>query len=245
MMAEPHILFISDLHLNPKSPAALTKAFFNFLAGPCRQAEALYVLGDLFETWVGDDDIPSTFNRKVVNAFKELTDSGVKLYVMHGNRDFLMGKEFAAATGAEMLGDTVEVDLYGTRTLLTHGDLLCTEDTAYQAYRKQVRTSAWQNQVLALPLKERHLMAKTALEQSDSAKKGKTMEIMDVSTEAVLSLLRRHDFPRLIHGHTHRPARHVYNLEDQRAERWVLTDWNAQRMGYLYCDRHGCRAIAL
>ncbi|MDE2131713.1 MAG: UDP-2,3-diacylglucosamine diphosphatase [Betaproteobacteria bacterium] len=240
----PHTLFISDLHLSEDTPL-IRKRFLDFLAGPAREAEALYILGDLFETWVGDDDIPSPFNRKIVEALRELSDAGTALFLMHGNRDFLLGQDFAQACGATLLPDPTEVTLYGMRTLLSHGDQLCTDDVEYQAYRKQVRSAAWQRKVLALPLSTRHQMARDATAMSDKAKQAKTMEIMDVSPQAVTDLLRKSGYPRLIHGHTHRPARHVYRLEDHACERWVLPDWTAARGGYLMCDSEGCQAVPL
>ncbi|MBU6468468.1 MAG: UDP-2,3-diacylglucosamine diphosphatase [Betaproteobacteria bacterium] len=237
-----HSLFISDLHLSAKT-LALRKRFFQFLEGPAREAESLYILGDLFETWIGDDDIDSAANIKIVNALKELTDSGTALFVMHGNRDFLLSHEFAQRTGATLLNDPTDVILYGVRTILTHGDQLCTEDVEYQQWRKQVRSPQWQKQVLALPIEQRRKMASDATSMSADSKKKKSMDIMDVSTAAVMELIRKNDYPRIIHGHTHRPARHVYHIDDHTSERWVLTDWNNQKAGYLYCDRDGCRAI--
>ncbi|NDU79930.1 MAG: UDP-2,3-diacylglucosamine diphosphatase [Ferrovum sp.] len=240
----PHSLFISDLHLSGKTTAA-RKRFFEFLDGPCRASEALYILGDLFEVWVGDDDMSQGFHKKIIDGLSTLTGSGVRLFFMHGNRDFLIGSAFAVATGAKILPDPSEIELYGTRTLLTHGDTLCTDDTEYLAYRKQVRSLAWQKKTLALPLETRYKMAAEAIVKSSQSKKSKTVEIMDVTLQAVTDLFRKNAYPRLIHGHTHRPARHVYRLDDHNCERWVLTDWTAQRGGYLYCDRNGCRAIPL
>lgn len=224
---------------------AIRKRFLNFLGDVCRQAEALYILGDLFETWVGDDDMGSTSHRKIVDALASLTQSGVKLFIMHGNRDFLMGPDFTRACGATLLPDPVEIDLYGVRTVLTHGDLLCTADTEYQTYRKQVRSPAWQKKILALPLEARQKMAREATAMSIRSKQSKTMEIMDVALQAVTDLFRKMEYPRLIHGHTHRPARHVYRLDDHTCERWVLQDWTSRRGGYLYCDEDGCRAVLI
>lgn len=238
----PNTLLISDLHLSEDLPV-IRKKFLDFLAGPARKSEALYILGDLFETWIGDDDIPSPFNQKIVRALQALSGSGTALYLMHGNRDFLIGQEFAAACGGLLLQDPTEIDLYGVRTLLSHGDQLCTDDVAYQAYRKQVRSPAWQRKVLALPLETRRQMARDATAMSDKAKQAKSMEIMDVSPQAVTDLLRKNGYPRLIHGHTHRPARHVYHLDDHCCERWVLPDWTVVRSGYLQCDRNGCRSV--
>jgi UDP-2,3-diacylglucosamine hydrolase len=240
----PHTLFISDLHLSEDTPL-IRKRFLEFLAGPCRDAEALYILGDLFETWVGDDDMTTPFNRKIVEALKALTASGTVLFLMHGNRDFLLGQDFAEACDATLLPDPTETMLYGVRTVLTHGDQLCTDDAEYQAYRKQVRSAAWQRQVLALPLETRYKMARDATAMSHKAKQTKTMEIMDVAPVAVMDLLRKYEYPRLIHGHTHRPARHVYRLDDHVCERWVLQDWNASRVGALRCDSEGCQFVPL
>ncbi|MDE2623166.1 MAG: UDP-2,3-diacylglucosamine diphosphatase [Betaproteobacteria bacterium] len=237
-----HTLFISDLHLSEDTPL-IRKRFLELLAGPAREAEALYILGDLFETWVGDDDMPAPFNRRIVEALHELTDAGTALFLMHGNRDFLLGEDFAQACGATLLQDPTEISLYGTRTLLSHGDQLCTDDVEYQAYRKQVRSAAWQRKVLALPLATRRQMARDATAMSEKAKQAKTLEIMDVAPQAVTDLLRKNSYPRLIHGHTHRPARHVYRLEDHSCERWVLPDWTDTRGGYLMCDSEGCRAL--
>ena len=240
----PHSLFISDLHLSEETPQ-IRKRFLDFLLETAPEAEALYILGDLFETWVGDDDLPDPFNRKIVDALHTLSQGGTALFLMHGNRDFLLGEVFAAASGAVLLPDPTEVTLYGVRTLLTHGDQLCTDDVEYQAYRKQVRNAAWQKKVLALPLATRHQMARDATAMSRQAKQSKSMEIMDVSPQAVTDFLRKWNYPRLIHGHTHRPARHVYRLDDHASERWVLPDWTASRSGYLYCDAEGCQAISL
>ncbi len=239
-----HTLFISDLHLSEETPL-IRKRFLEFLAGPGRDAEALYILGDLFETWVGDDDIPAPFNRKVVEALNQLTSSGTALFLMHGNRDFLIGENFAKACGATLLPDPTEILLYGVLTVLTHGDQLCTDDVEYQAYRKQVRSAAWQRQVLALPLETRYKMAHDATAMSFKAKQSKTMEIMDVAPQAVTDLLRKYEYPRLIHGHTHRPARHVYRLDDHSCERWVLPDWTTTRSGALRCDSEGCQFVPL
>lgn len=238
-----HSLFIADLHLSASS-SKLFQRFQSFLEGPAREADALYILGDLFETWVGDDDIPSPFNQKVVQALAGLVQHGTKLFYLHGNRDFLLGNKFAKACGATHISDpTILILEDGVRTLLTHGDLLCTEDEEYQAWRKQVRSVTWQRKVMTLPIEERYKIAEEATAMSAQAKKKKTMMIMDVTPQAVVDLLRKNDYPRLIHGHTHRPARHTYRLDDNTCERWVLTDWNSRKSGYLKCDENGCSAI--
>lgn len=238
-----HSLFIADLHLSP-SATKLFQRFQSFLDGPAREATALYILGDLFETWVGDDDIPTPFNQKVVQSLANLVQHGTKLFYLHGNRDFLLGNKFAKTCGATHISDpTILILDDGVRTLLTHGDLLCTEDEEYQAWRKQVRSVTWQRKVMALPIEERYKIAEEATTMSAQAKKRKTMMIMDVTPQAVVDLLRKNDYPRLIHGHTHRPARHTYRLDDNTCERWVLSDWNNRKGGYLKCDENGCQAF--
>ena len=217
-------LFISDLHLKSETPA-LAAILQRFLSGPAAGADALYVLGDLFEAWPGDDDAGDPFNTPVIDAFRALTAHGVPLAFQHGNRDFLLGAEFARATGGRMLPEEVVVDLYGTPTLLLHGDQLCTDDAAYQQLRRQVRDPQWQQMMLSQPLPARKALARQMREGSDSAKAGKSMDIMDVNDEAVAAAFRRHRVSRMIHGHTHRPARHVHNVDGRDCERIVLPDW--------------------
>lgn len=217
-------LFISDLHLKPEAPH-LSRILQGLLAGAARRADALYVLGDLFEAWPGDDDAEDPFNAPVVAAFRALADSGVPVFFQHGNRDFLLGAEFARATGGTLLAEELVVDLHGTRTLLLHGDQLCTDDVAYQNFRAQVRDPAWQQALLRQPLAARKQMARQLREGSDAAKSGKSMEIMDVNAGAVAAAFRRHGVTRMIHGHTHRPARHVHMIDGRACERIVLADW--------------------
>lgn len=218
-------LFISDLHLSEDAPATL-RAFQAFVAGPARKAEALYVLGDLFEYWAGDDDRDAPIARIVSDAFAGLAAAGVAVHFLAGNRDFLVGPAFAAAAGMELMGDPAEVMLDGRRFVLSHGDALCTDDLAYQAYRKQVRDPAWLAGFLARPLAERKAFIAQLRQQSMAAKETKRAEIMDVNIGAVEALLRTHDHPTLIHGHTHRPARHLHPLDGHDCERWVLSDWD-------------------
>jgi UDP-2,3-diacylglucosamine hydrolase len=238
-----HSLFISDLHLSADRPEVLS-AFAKFLVTTAAQAKALYILGDLFEYWAGDDDLDAPFNRQIVSALANLHAGGTALYLMHGNRDFLMGEALASACGAQLLPDPSLVDLHGTPTLLMHGDTLCTDDTAYMAFRAQVREAAWQQHFLAQPLAQRKAQIEQLREQSRLAQRQKTAEIMDVNAESVINTLRQRDYPRLIHGHTHRPALHVHEIDGHRCERWVLPDWYEQG-GYLRCDEHGCAAIKI
>lgn len=232
-------LFISDLHLHPARPA-LTDLLLNFLAQPARQAKALYILGDLFEAWIGDDDDAEP-GRTVAAALRTLTDAGVPVYFLHGNRDFLLGEGFAAASGVQLLPESVVIELAGEPTLLLHGDTLCIDDQEYQAFRAQVRHPAWQAQILALPLEQRRALAGQLRETSRQAGQQKTAEITDVNLMEVERVLRTHGVRRLIHGHTHRPAIHEWRLDGQPARRAVLGDWREQHGSVLYCDASGWR----
>jgi UDP-2,3-diacylglucosamine hydrolase len=233
-------LFISDLHLSEERPDKLA-LFLDFLSGPGRRAEALYILGDLFEVWLGDDDdtppVPS-----ILKSLADLKEAEVPLYIMRGNRDFLMGTAFEEKTGCTLLPDVHVIDLYGSKTLLLHGDTLCTKDVAYQAFRKTVRRLEWQAQALAAPLATRRAMAKQLRQESVVAMRGKTPLIMDVDQEAVQSIMRQHGVYRLIHGHTHRPAVHRFMLDGRPAERIVLGDWYEED-SVLVCDRQGIRTM--
>ncbi len=219
-------LFISDLHLDPASPDITSQALA-FLDQEARDAEALYILGDLFETWVGDDD-PEPEKRRVVTALRRLADAGVRCYFMHGNRDFMIGAEFAAATGCTLLSDPTVVDMYGTPVILMHGDTLCTDDHEYQAFRAMVRNPAWQQAMLARPLAERLAIAEQLRATSAASMAGKSMEIMDVNQDAVEAALRAQGVYTLLHGHTHRPAVHRFEVDGHEAARIVLGDWYTQ-----------------
>ncbi len=217
-------LFIADLHLDDSRPQ-ITQLFENFLAGEeARSADAVYILGDLVEAWLGDDD-DAELPARIARATRALRDSGVPVYFMVGNRDFLLGEDFARRAGFTLLDDGTVHDLYGRPTLLMHGDVLCTDDVAYQTVRKQVRTPEWKAQVLAMPLEARRALAAKA-RQDSKAHTSSTMEtIMDVNADAVADSMRRAGVTRLIHGHTHRPATHRFQLDGQPAERIVLGDW--------------------
>ncbi|RAO75249.1 UDP-2,3-diacylglucosamine diphosphatase [Dyella jiangningensis] len=220
-------LFIADLHLDDSRPR-ITHLFEQFLASDeVRSADALYILGDLVEAWIGDDD-DAELPGRIALATKTLRDAGVPVYFMVGNRDFLLGKEFAGRAGFTLLHDGTVHELYGRPTLLMHGDVLCTDDIAYQTVRKQVRTPEWMAQVLSMPLEARRAFAAKAREDS-RAHTGSTMEtIMDVNADAVAETMRNAGVTRLIHGHTHRPAIHRFDLDGQPAERIVLGDWYEQ-----------------
>ncbi|HLP97738.1 MAG TPA: UDP-2,3-diacylglucosamine diphosphatase [Sideroxyarcus sp.] len=232
-------LFISDLHLSANH-AHSTELFLRFAADIAPKAEKLYILGDLFEYWAGDDDLNDPFHQQICSTLRGLSGGGTRLYIMHGNRDLLMGKALAQACGATLLTDPTLLDLYGTPTLLTHGDALCTDDIEYQRFREMVRNSAWQTQFLAQPLANRKSQIEGIRAQSEGEKQNKAMSIMDVNGEAVNALLRHYHYPRLIHGHTHRPARHMIHLDEHTCERWVLGDWD-NKANALRCDSDGIR----
>lgn len=219
------ILFISDLHLSPERPEIIG-LFLSFLAASQPQAEALYILGDLFEAWVGDDDDEPAYT-PVKEALRTFSAT-LPVFFLAGNRDFLIGERFAAETGCRLLPEAVVVDLHGTPALLMHGDTLCADDTAYQSMRAQFRNSLWQRQFLAKPLAERRAMARALREQSRAETRSKREEIMDVTPASVVQTMRQHDVKHLIHGHTHRPGRHDFTLDGDAAARVVLGDWYDQ-----------------
>ncbi len=239
----PHSLFISDLHLAAERPQ-ITTQFLGFTTDIAVEADALYILGDLFEYWVGDDDRADPLDITVSTALAALVARGVPVFLMQGNRDVLMGRTFAQRCGAGLLDDPVMIDLHGTPTLLTHGDALCTDDADYQRFRAYARDPANQARFLAQSLTERHEQMRGMRAQSVASKQQKSETIMDVAPAAVEELLRRHAYPRLIHGHTHRPARHTHVVDGHTCERWVLNDWY-ERGGYLRADAGGCTAVLL
>ncbi len=234
-------LFISDLHLCPGRPGA-TRLFLDFLAGPARAAEALYILGDLFEYWAGDDNLDDPFNAEICAALRTLSDSGVPLFFMAGNRDFLVGDVFAQTAGLDLLPEPALIELADATTLLLHGDTLCTDDAAYQAFRAEVRSPGWRQSFLALPLARRKAQIAALRRESEAQKRVKPMDIMDVNPAAVVQGLTSHRCTRLIHGHTHQPALHRLDAGGQACERWVLPDWY-DKGGYLACDGAGCRLL--
>jgi UDP-2,3-diacylglucosamine hydrolase len=237
------VLFISDLHLSADEPATGAR-FKRFLHEEARQASALYILGDLFEYWVGDDDAETPFHRELLAALAALRAAGVEVSVMHGNRDFLLSKAVAARGRLTLLDDPTVRDVGGVRTLLMHGDSLCTDDVGYQRYRALTRWRAGVRVFLALPRFIREMVGKGLRRASERGKRMKTAAIMDVNADAVAAVLRAHGYPRLIHGHTHRPGRHVHQVDGHECERWVLGDWY-DHGSYLRCDERGCKAVAL
>lgn len=228
-------LFISDLHLSAEHPET-SQQFLRFLDAEARGAQALYILGDLFEYWIGDDeleDIPGEpLVREAALALRALADGGVALHLMHGNRDFLIGERFCAATGAQLLEDPSVATIDGERYALLHGDTLCTDDVPYQAWRRTARNPDWQRQFLAKPRTERRAIVMQYREQSKAAVSAKAPEIMDTNEGAVADAFRQLGVARMIHGHTHRPAHHEHVVDGRRCERWVLPDWYGSG-GYL------------
>jgi len=233
-----HTLFISDLHLSEDEPG-ITRLFLNFTRTIAPEASSLYILGDLFEYWAGDDDRNTTFHQQIITAILELSNSGTAVFIMHGNRDLLMDGQLAQACRASLLADPTIIDLYGTLTLLTHGDALCTDDKEYQAFRQQVREPVWRNNFLAQPLALRKAQIEQLRKMSEQQKKTKTMDIMDVNLAAVANLFRKHLYPRMIHGHTHRQKHHLHEVDGKTCDRWVLGDWHATGNA-LRCDAAGC-----
>ena len=219
-------LFISDLHLEANRPE-IGEQFLSFLAGEAREAEALYILGDLFEAWLGDDD-PNPYYGEMKSALRELSDTGVPVYFMHGNRDFTIGADFAAETGLTILEDPTVVDLYGARVLLCHGDALCTDDVQYQQVRAMTRNPEWLAMMLAKSIEERIAFAIQARKESLERGESLSDEIMDVNQDAVARALNEHGVEVMLHGHTHRPAVHPLDLDGRRATRIVLGDWYEQ-----------------
>jgi len=225
-------LFVSDVHLDVSAPEA-TEQFLAFLGDEARAASALYILGDLFEAWVGDDDADAQ-KARVCAGLRALSDAGVACFVMHGNRDFLLGEGFCERSGCRLLPDPVVAEIDGEGVLLTHGDALCTDDHAYQELRSTVRDPAWQRRFLALPREHRELLVNEARAGSRAHMARSVPYIMDVNTQAVAGALRATGTRRLVHGHTHRPAVHDFELDGQPAQRIVLGAWYEQG-SYLSC----------
>ncbi|MCK2147983.1 UDP-2,3-diacylglucosamine diphosphatase [Marinobacter alexandrii] len=217
-------LFISDLHLEESRPD-ITDAFLGFLQEKAHGVEKLYILGDFFEAWIGDDE-RTPLQEQIAAALRAVSESGTEIFLMHGNRDFLIGHDFCDRAGATLLDDPTVVDLYGTATLLMHGDSLCTADVEYQKFRANMRNPQWQQMILQRPLADRQQMARQLREISMAKNQGKAETIMDVTPEEVVKDMEAHGVQRLIHGHTHRPAEHHLQANGQPAKRIVLGDWD-------------------
>ncbi|MCD1648243.1 UDP-2,3-diacylglucosamine diphosphatase [Marinobacter adhaerens] len=217
-------LFISDLHLEESRPD-ITEAFLTFLDEKARGVDQLYILGDFFEAWIGDDE-RTPLQEQVAAALRKLRDSGTDIFLMHGNRDFLIGQDFCDRAGATLLDDPTVIDLHGTPTLLMHGDSLCTADVEYQKFRANMRNPQWQQMILQRPLEDRQQMARQLREISMAKNQGKEEFIMDVTPEEVVKDMEKYGVQRLIHGHTHRPAMHELTANGSPAKRIVLGDWD-------------------
>ena len=237
-MTRRETLFVSDLHLTAARPETVSR-FLQFLENRAPQSEQLFILGDLFDAYLGDDDL-STPYREIRVQLKQLTLGGTRVFFQAGNRDFLIGEGFSEATGVSLLGDYAVVDLYGTPTLLTHGDLLCTDDVGYQAARQRVRTPEWRAYALGKPLWLRRLYARWYRYKSGRDKGGKSLEIMDANSVAIHQAFMNHDVRRLIHGHTHRPGFHITDIPSGRSERLVLPEWGKDEW-LLVIDEAGAR----
>lgn len=231
-------LFISDLHLDP-SRVEITQLFLHFLAHTAPGADSLYILGDLFEVWLGDDDL-SEYNLQVIQGLRQLTQQGTRVFLMHGNRDFLMGESFTSMSGSLLLHDPTTIDLYGVPTLLMHGDLLCTDDHKYMEFRSRVRTREWQHEFLARPLQERDHIVRGLRQESKDETAQKDLHIMDVNQDTVMSFMRKYDVTQLIHGHTHRPGIHRFTMQDKTVTRTVLGDWHTHG-SILRCNAQSCQ----
>jgi UDP-2,3-diacylglucosamine hydrolase len=220
-------LFISDLHLTAARPTINT-LFFDFLQREASHARALYILGDFFEYWIGDDALDQAEYRPIAQALRAVAAGGTPVHIMRGNRDFLLGDRFAHEIGCRLIDDPTVIDLYGTPVLLMHGDTLCTDDVDYLAFRKMTRTESWQRDFLAKPMPERDAIARGHREVSRQSTAQKAPEIMDVTQAAVVAAMHEHGVRHLIHGHTHRPCEHVFDLDNKPAHRTVLGDWYRQ-----------------
>ncbi|MCK4841196.1 MAG: UDP-2,3-diacylglucosamine diphosphatase [Methylococcales bacterium] len=231
------IIFISDLHLSLHKKSIIQK-FIGFLDNQAREASAVYILGDLFDSWVGDDDNTPP-NKRIKKHLKQLTDSGTKVFLIVGNRDFLLGNKFCQETGIKLLDDFAVIELNGIKTLLTHGDLLCTDDIPYQAFRNKSRTQEWMQNVLSKPLILRLAVARWYRFRSYFHKRKKSQDIMDINQQTVIDVMQKNQCLRLIHGHTHRPAIHNFEIDKQTVQRFVLAEWQKDSTEILYWDAKG------
>ena len=231
-------LFISDLHLSGER-ASITELFIKFLDQRASNADALYILGDLFEVWPGDDMIQPDYEQSI-SKMKQLTDNGLPLFVMQGNRDFLMAEKFAEVSGATLIEDPTVIELYGTSTLLMHGDTLCTDDVDYQKFRAMVRDPRWKEEFFTKPNEERLAMTTKYRKMSKDETAKKSMDVMDVNQLTVEQVMLDKNIHQLIHGHTHRPAIHDFTVDNKDMKRIVLGDWFKQG-SVLVCDERGCQ----
>jgi UDP-2,3-diacylglucosamine hydrolase len=235
-------LFVSDVHLHASGPKT-AEAFFSFLHRYAIHAERLYLLGDLFEYWAGDDDLQTPFNQRVASELRRVTDAGVTVFWIAGNRDFLVGEKFASYAKLSLLPDPFITRIGMHDLVLTHGDALCTDDVSYMAFRAQVRDRVWQDAFLSKPLAERKSIIEGMRSGSREAQRMKAADIMDTNAQAVAELFRSTKAAAMIHGHTHRPAKHMTRTGDRPLTRYVLPDWDCDaavpRGGWIAIDRSG------
>jgi UDP-2,3-diacylglucosamine hydrolase len=231
-------LFISDLHLSPAQPE-ITAAFEAFLSGPAQRTRTLYILGDLFDYWAGDDDLDDSFNTHITAALAHLSASGTAVFLLPGNRDFLVGERFATAAGLQLLAEPTVHSVCGEKILLMHGDTLCTDDRDYQAFREHVRTLAWRANFLAKPLTERKAMITQLRARSESEKQVKDPALMDANPAAITASFRQSGLSLLVHGHVHRQGHHTHTVDNRACQRWVLGDWHGQQTSVLARDATG------
>ncbi|MGE3920461.1 MAG: UDP-2,3-diacylglucosamine diphosphatase [Gammaproteobacteria bacterium] len=233
-------LFISDLHLDQNNPH-LTELFRVFLSEHARAIDALYIIGDLFQVWLGDD-IADEYQRLMIKLIQDYTRSGIPTYFMPGNRDFLIGQQFSHQTGCHLLTDPSLIDLYGQLTFVTHGDRLCTRDRAHQVFRLLSQNTLAKKIFLSLPAKYRQFLAGNIRKRSIKRKKDLAMEIMDITPEIIPIILDKFHVLNMIHGHTHRPAMEFFNHHEQEASRIVLSDWR-EKGNYLLCQANGVKEL--
>ncbi len=231
------IIFISDLHLALEKKE-ITRRFLTFLKSQRGTTNIIYILGDLFDAWIGDDDNTPP-NKQIKNQLRQVTDSGTQIYLQQGNRDFLIGQQFCSETGVTLLDEYTVIELNRVRTLLTHGDLLCTDDIPYQAFRKKSHTDKWKQNVLSKPLLIRLFAARWYRFRSHFHKRKKSQEIMDVNQQSVINIMLKYQCFRVIHGHTHRPAIHDFEIDGKTAQRFVLAEWKKQTTEILRWDAEG------
>jgi UDP-2,3-diacylglucosamine hydrolase len=236
----PGTLFVSDLHLDPSRPR-VTRIFLDILESLGREADAVYLLGDLFEIWLGDDD-DNPAGQAVAAGLAACTTAGIPVHLMRGNRDFLIGERFAARCGCRLLDDPARIDLYGSPAVLTHGDSLCTDDVEYQVFRATVRDPRWQQAFLREPLPARRAAAQALRMKSRASTREKPETLTDVNHAAVVRLMTGHGARLLIHGHTHRPGVHTFHIGGEPARRMVLGDWHSQG-SVLECTPRDCRLL--
>lgn len=229
--------FVSDIHLDPQR-AHTYQRFVNFIQMVGKEANAIYILGDLFEYWIGDDAVDYLGHRSILETLKSLSNE-VKIYIMRGNRDLLIGEEFAREIDGELLADPTVIDIYGKRILLTHGDMLCTDDVEHQKFREIVLTKQWQEPFLSLPIEERNQRALEMRKQSTMGKQAKSAEMMDVNRDAVIDILTQYNCRYMIHGHVHKPDVYRFHLNGEPAFRYVMGDWDSDNDGVISLDPSG------